>query len=60
MCTPWLTGARGSFHSEMAKWWAEGWLRADETVFDGGLDAWPAAFAALFSGANVGKVVVRA
>ena len=44
----------------MARWVAEGWLTANETIFEGGLEAWPAAFACLFTGAHLGKVVVRA
>jgi NADPH2:quinone reductase len=37
----------------------EGRLHYDETIVDGGLDAAPAALGQLFSGANMGKLLVR-
>jgi NADPH-dependent curcumin reductase CurA len=55
---PWLTGQRGSFLKDMSEWRKEGWLKHSETVFEG-LEAWPAAFASLFTGTNNGKVVVK-
>lgn len=58
VCTPWLTGARGNFLKDMAAWIGEGWLKAEETTFDG-IEAWPEAFASLFNGAHRGKVVVK-
>lgn len=58
VCHPWLTGARGNFLSDMAKWLKEGKLRVEETTFDG-IDKWPEAFQALFLSKNSGKVVVR-
>ncbi|PZQ56609.1 MAG: NADP-dependent oxidoreductase [Novosphingobium pentaromativorans] len=44
--------------AQMAKWLAEGRLRADEDVQDGLENAY-AAFMRLFSGANTGKLVLR-
>jgi NADPH-dependent curcumin reductase CurA len=58
LCSPWLSGAKGNFHKDMPQWVAEGKLHIEETTFDG-LESWPAAFAALFTGSNTGKVVVR-
>ena len=57
MCAPWLTGRRGDFHTDMARWLAEGKLVVEETRF-AGIEAWPSAFQSLFTGANRGKVVV--
>jgi NADPH-dependent curcumin reductase CurA len=42
----------------MSGWLKEGVVRVDETFFEG-IEQWPNAFQALFTGANVGKVVVR-
>ena len=56
--TPWLTGRRGRFLEEMSALVAGGKLVLEEEFFDG-LAAWPAAFASLFSGKHMGKVVVR-
>ena len=58
VCSPWLKGERGNFHADMAKWVAEGKIKVEETFFDG-VEQWPVAFAALFTGGNTGKVVVR-
>ena len=58
VCHPWLTGAKGNFLPDMAKWLSEGKVHVEETAFDG-VGAFPEAFAALFTGANTGKVVVR-
>lgn len=55
---PWLTGQRGAFLKDMAEWRREGWLKHSETIFLG-LEAWPEAFASLFTGTNNGKVVVK-
>ena len=57
MCLPWLTGARGNFFADMARWVAEGKVVVEETRFTGA-EAWPTAFQALFTGQNTGKVVV--
>jgi NADPH-dependent curcumin reductase CurA len=38
---------------------AEGKLKYDETIVDGGIDQAPAALAQLFEGTNVGKLLVR-
>jgi NADPH-dependent curcumin reductase CurA len=46
------------FHQEMGKWVAQGRISRRETVMDG-LEAMPAAFLALFSGGNTGKMLVR-
>ena len=46
------------FVGEVAPLVASGALKWQETVMDG-LDAMPAAFAGLFTGANTGKMLVR-
>ena len=48
----------GEFQAEMGRWMAQGRIRSDETIRDG-LAAMPGAFLALFSGGNVGKMLVR-
>lgn len=58
MCMPWLSGAKGQFLADTAKWLKEGKLEVEETEFKG-IEKWPEAFAALFTGGNTGKVVVR-
>lgn len=58
LCGPWLSGQKGKFLLDMAQWLKEGKIQAEETFFQG-IDSWPAAFQSLFSGANVGKVVVK-
>jgi len=58
VCTPWLSGKQGNFLKDMAGWWKEGKLYIQETFFDG-IEQWPIAFQSLFTGANIGKVVVR-
>jgi len=54
----WLQGAKGNFLVDMNNWFREGKLQVQETVSDG-IESWPLAFQSLFTGANVGKVVVR-
>jgi len=54
---PWLSGARGNFLKEMHGWWREGKLKVQETRFDG-IEAWPEAFQSLFTGKNLGKVIL--
>ena len=46
------------FYCEMAPWLASGAVKSQETVVDG-LEAMPDAFRGLFSGANMGKMLVR-
>jgi NADPH-dependent curcumin reductase CurA len=46
------------FHRDMAAWVAAGRMRWEETVVDG-FERMPEAFLGLFSGANLGKMVVR-
>ena len=46
------------FHREMSGWIAGGQVRSRETVRDG-IEAAPQAFLDLFSGANIGKMLVR-
>merc|ERR1719253_30111 len=58
VCTPWLTGQKGAFLSDMSKWMGEGKVNMEETFFDG-IDQWPHAFNSLFTGKKTGKVVVR-
>ncbi len=49
---------RPEFISDMTTWIREGEINYDETIAEG-LDAAPEAFLGLFSGANLGKMVVR-
>jgi NADPH-dependent curcumin reductase CurA len=58
VCTPWLTGKRGDWLAKMLEWKKAGWLVAEETAYDG-IEAYPEAFAALFTGDKKGKVVVK-
>lgn len=58
LCFPWLRGEKGNFLQDMARWLREGKFQIHETVFHG-LETWPLAFQTLFTGAKVGKVVVR-
>jgi NADPH-dependent curcumin reductase CurA len=58
VCFPWLDGSKGHFLTDMSDWLKEGVVQVDETFFEG-IEQWPNAFQALFTGANVGKVVVR-
>jgi len=46
------------FHAEMAPWVASGTIRSRETVREG-IEAMPDAFLGLFTGANIGKMLVR-
>jgi NADPH-dependent curcumin reductase CurA len=55
---PWLSGAKGAFMDDMGRWLKEGKVVPKETFFDG-IESWPMAFQALFTGENMGKVVVR-
>ena len=48
----------GEFYAEMGKLMASGQLKSQETVVDG-LENMPDAFLGLFSGGNVGKMLVR-
>jgi NADPH-dependent curcumin reductase CurA len=57
VCMPWLSGARGNFLADMAQWYKEGKLLAQETFTDG-IENWPLAFQSLFNGMNKGKVIV--
>ena len=54
----WLTGKKGNWLPEMAQWLKEGKINVKETVTEG-VENWPHAFIQLFTGANVGKVVVK-
>jgi NADPH-dependent curcumin reductase CurA len=60
VCTPWLVGARGGgeWLRVLAAGVEDGSISTRETVFEG-IEAWPEAFASLFTGTNTGKVVVR-
>jgi NADPH-dependent curcumin reductase CurA len=58
MCADWLVGKKGNFLSDMSTWLKEGHIKAQETFFDG-IEQWPSAFQSLFTGKNLGKVVVR-
>ena len=46
------------FYRDMGQWVASGQVKAEETVVEG-LEAMPDAFRGLFSGQNVGKMLVR-
>jgi NADPH-dependent curcumin reductase CurA len=48
----------GEFHRDMGQWLASGAVKSRETVVDG-LEQMPDAFRGLFSGANVGKMLVK-
>ena len=50
---------RPAFVEEMGAWLADGALRFDETIVDGGVDAAVQAFLDLMGGANTGKMLVR-
>lgn len=58
LCGPWLTGQRGHFLRDMADFYRQGKLAPQETFFDG-VEKWGEGFQALFTGKNVGKVVIR-
>jgi NADPH-dependent curcumin reductase CurA len=58
LCQDWLTGRKGNFLPDMRRWLDEGKVKVQETFFDG-MESWPMAFQSLFTGKNVGKVVVR-
>jgi NADPH-dependent curcumin reductase CurA len=49
---------RGDFLRDVAAWLADGRISYRETVSEG-IDSAPAAFIGLFTGANIGKAVVR-
>ncbi len=49
---------RDRFRADMARWIAEGKMKWAETVVDG-IEQAPAAFVGLFSGDNLGKMLVR-
>lgn len=55
---PWLIGKKGSFLKDMHGWLKEGKIVRQETEFND-IDAWIDGFQSLFTGANIGKVVVR-
>jgi len=48
----------GAFYAEMGPWLAGGRVRSRETIHEG-LRSMPAAFRGLFSGENIGKMLVR-
>jgi NADPH-dependent curcumin reductase CurA len=56
--TRWLSGQEGNFLRDMHLWLSEGKLKPKETFFEG-IEQWPLAFQSLFTGTNVGKVVIR-
>lgn len=58
LCSDWLSGIKGAFLPDMAKWIAEGKVWQEETIWEG-MENWVPAFQSLFSGNKVGKVVVR-
>eukprot|EP00602_Paraphysomonas_sp_CaronLab_P010703 CAMPEP_0185039032 /NCGR_PEP_ID=MMETSP1103-20130426/35443_1 /TAXON_ID=36769 /ORGANISM="Paraphysomonas bandaiensis, Strain Caron Lab Isolate" /LENGTH=345 /DNA_ID=CAMNT_0027577761 /DNA_START=19 /DNA_END=1053 /DNA_ORIENTATION=- len=54
---PYLTGQEGNFLQDMHKFLRDGKIVKQETEFQG-IESWPMAFQALFTGKNKGKVVV--
>lgn len=58
VCSPWLSGKKGNFLQDMHRYFREGYLVSQETYFDG-IEHWVDGFQSLFTGKNVGKVVVR-
>ncbi len=58
ICHDWLTGRKGNFLPDMRRWLDEGKVKVQETFFDG-MENWALAFQSLFTGKNVGKVVIR-
>jgi len=58
MCMPWLSGAKGQFLADCSTWMKDGKITVEETSYNG-IESWSEGFAALFTGANTGKVVVR-
>ena len=53
-----FVGELPSFHEEMAGWVREGKIQSRQTIHDG-IEAAPQAFLDLFTGGNVGKMLVR-
>ena len=58
VCMPWLFQQKGNFHEDMYQWLSEGKVVVKESFFHG-IESWPTAFRALFTGENIGKVVVK-
>ena len=52
------TNRLSAFHQDMETWIKDGQIRWEETVVDG-LENAPKAFIGLFSGDNMGKMLVR-
>jgi NADPH-dependent curcumin reductase CurA len=48
----------GEFYADMGRWLSAGKIEAEETIFDG-IEKAPEAFIGLFSGENMGKMLVR-
>ena len=44
--------------TDMRRWFAEGKIEVEETVFNG-IESWPEAFASLFTGTSTGKVILK-
>lgn len=59
VCHPWLSGMKGNFFVDMARWIKEGKVKVDETKFDG-VDQWAVGFNSLFTNTSRkrGKVVI--
>lgn len=58
ICTPYLSGRVLNFLPDMHKYLTENNLVVKETYFNG-ISEWPNAFRSLFTGSNIGKVVVK-
>ena len=51
-------GRMPRFRAEMSRWLEQGAVRVEETVYDG-IERAPEAFLGLFSGENLGKMLVK-
>ena len=58
VCMPWLTGKRGNFLKDMEGFLRSGKVVPQESFFDG-IEEWAVGFQSLFTGKNIGKVVIR-
>lgn len=58
VCFPWLIGQRGNFLKDMSQFLRETKVIPQETFFEG-IENWAEGFQSLFTGKNLGKVVIR-
>merc|ERR1711935_470400 len=50
-CSPWLSGRKGNFLTDMASYVTDGKVKVEETFFDG-IESFGTAFQSLFVGGN--------